>query len=271
MQKELISRGQFLKNVGLLAGSAILASCAKEPVRSPVAERRNPVNTPFERVKSNIQILEDEVTKLGITEDPLEVVRWEEIRNVPLSHLDSGMKTNEWFAQVAYNMQESGSPLFQAAINILNQHVGKDLQIAMAGESVIIDGIKRRVFFKSDLTSANLSFRLYLGSEIRSDHPLQLAFDLTRYTSIMEFAISNRSSRKSVIPKELMGFAYGREAQAFIHAYGLGLKKIKLSTDDDVINEYHAANFVLMGSDPNSKDWQQYIDVNFLKGRPKSV
>ena len=266
----LTDRREFLKVVPFLAGSLLALACG-----SPSRESQRPeVVTPAARSTvpilplsgQEVQIIRDEAARLGVRENSDELARWTEISRIPVIGMSPVQQVNERFAHVAFNMQESSIDVFNQSIYILNSHMNRTLGLVTAGGDVIIDNRVYPMSFTIDARSS-LSFRLAFGRAIIDDKqysPLGVAFEFTRYLNMLDRANDMYNTQRNLGGLDiqyLSGYGYGKEAQAYIKAYGLGYKDTGF-IGNSRINEQHALGFIRLGSNPDSIEWQQYVASN---------
>ncbi len=245
-----MDRRAFIECGALITLSLAEMACTRSYPQSPA-------RTP--EVEPDTKIIQDEANKLGARPNPNEVAKWEGMKKIT--------DLQERFAEVSYNMQFSPIPEFPPAIAVYPRHIDTNLHLALAtGEVKVGDKMFPHAFMVNpNDPRVGLSFGLYLGGDSTNNNiisPYGLGLAFVRYFSILEAATAMYPSR--VIDLATMyGFAYGREAMAYIHGYGLGFREQSMKVDAFGINETHATNFILRGGNIESKEWKEYALSHF--------
>jgi len=234
--------------------------------------------------KTNQQIIEQEVKRLGINYSVFEQQLW------PIFHNDISSMTNEQkineaqkrAATAIINMEKSENPYFQEVARDFKQFLRTDmLSIRLVPGPLIISSEKALAGMGTDIEIRNGKLHRLIVVDanllLENPHLVEIALQFTHEIQHTKNSIGFEKSlspslsvnqklylelqrprnQDNVVVEE--ADAHGVEAQAYIHAYGLGFyQKPKLQY------QILAGVFIRSGANPESQAWKKAVAQEFL-------
>lgn len=270
----------------LLGGTILARGC--EAQTSTVSTPQPPSTLAVvDKTETYRQILDQEVTRLGIAKNPQEIDLWTQNGYFPSRRIPVTPETQIQAARILQStltlMTRSENPYFREATDYLKPLVtngdvqlslpttistGTSLRAVMGTETIITNGkLVSDIFIPADylLNSAN-SVELALSLTHETQHVKNARNFLSSLPTELSIAQKLEKERErfktSRLAEEASG--HGSEALAIIQQYGFGERRMDKTDIED------AATFIRFGSNVQSPDYRNYVAVTLLHLPPGS-